>query len=873
MRNSFTVEIDEDMSKENSNFLEQYPSPYLQTKYDGTILRINRVGCVVYGKGVIGESIFSLFVNLKKSNIRKLTSANPLQIEETKMDKTFLFKVVKDINTKTIHLYGFEVTEIPAAGRDITKRKQAEEALRRYEYIVSNSADMLALLDKNYKFLTLNKKYAEAFNKTPAEIVGKTVTEMFGEEFFNAVTKPNADRCMGGEEVKYQGWVEFPSIGLKYIHATYSPYIDTDDNIIGFVVSGSDMTERMRAEDRASRFSQIFEDSVNEIYLFKPDTLKFTQVNSAAQENLGYTIEELHELTPVDIKPEYTAESFAKLIAPLRKGEKRIIVFETVHKRKDQTLYYVEIHLQLMKYDHEELFTAIVLDITERKKRTEQISKLSHAIEQSPVSVMITDTDGNIEYVNSKYIEVSGYTLDEVIGQNPKILNSGEQSDEFYAELWDTISSGKEWRGKFHNKKKNGELFWESATISPVFNANKEITHYIAVKEDITTQRQLEKQLQEAQRLEIVGQLAGGVAHDFNNHLAAIVGYTELCLMSVEKDSPVAKDLWGIMNRARKGANLVGQLLAFSRKQDVSIKSVDLNQIIEETLSFLDPLLGEDIMLVQELEDGIPEIQADTTAIDQIITNLCLNARDAMRGGGKLTISTKLVSIDEEYRKSHINASIGSYIVLSVLDNGSGMDEETMDRIYEPFFTTKQVGEGSGLGLSMVYGLMKQHGGFIECSSKLGKGTEFMIYFAVTESAMKQVDLELGNESLVLGGNETILLVEDDVDVLQIEKRGLERRGYTVFTAENGRDALSIYKKNRNHIDIIVTDVVLPSMNGLDFSQSVHDTDPDARFLFISGYAEGILKQKFNIKKDIEILKKPFKNRDLAFRVREILDG
>ena len=232
-------------------------------------------------------------------------------------------------------------------------------------------------------------------------------------------------------------------------------------------------------------------------------------------------------------------------------------------------------------------------------------------------------------------------------------------------------------------------------------------------------------------------------------------------------------------------------------------------------------------MLIQELDHGIPDIQADPTAVDQIITNLCINARDAMQNGGKITIGTKLVSIDEEYSNSHVEASIGSYVVLSISDDGTGIDEKTLSRIYEPFFTTKEVGKGSGLGLSMVYGLMKQHGGFIECSSELGMGTEFRIYFTVNKSAIKRVESELSDESTVLGGNETILLVEDDVDILQIEKRGLEGRGYTVLSAENGRDALAIYKKNRNHIDIIVTDVVLPSMNGLDFSQSVHDMDPE----------------------------------------------
>ena len=866
MRNSFTVDLNEGMSKEMSNFGEQYPFPYLQTKYDGTIKSINRAGRAVYGKGVMGKSIFSLFANLKKSNIKKLTSANPLQIEETKKDKTFLFKIVKDTDTKTIHLYGF----------DITERKQAEEVLRRYENIVSTSADMLALLDKNYIFLTVNKKYAEAFNKTPTEIVGKTVTEVFGEEFFNTVTKPNADRCMDGEEVNYQGWIEFPSIGLKYIQATYSTYIDTDDNITGFIVSGSDMTERKQAEEKLreseEKFRSLSENSPNMIFIIQKR--KIVYANNKCEEFTGYKVEDL--ISPEFnflslILPEHINLIKKKFVKYERTGEESTMECTLMNKRGERI--ETIINWNQITFMGKKSLLGMVTDITERVKRTDQIRKLSHAVEQSPVSVVITDTKGKIEYVNSKYVEVTGYTLDEVIGKNPRILNSGNQSDEFYSDLWKTISSGKEWRGEFHNRKKNGDLFWESASISPVFNANKKITHYIAVKEDITTQRELEKQLQEVQRIDAVGQLAGGVAHDFNNHLAAIVGYTELCLMSVEKDSQLAEDLRAIINRARQGANLVGQLLAFSRKQVVSIKPVDLNQIVEETLSFIKPLLGEDIMLDEELDHGIPDIQADPTAVDQIITNLCLNARDAMRGGGKITISTKLVSIDEEYSNSHVEALIGDYVVLSVSDDGTGMDEETLSRIYEPFFTTKEVGKGSGLGLSMVYGLMKQHGGFVECSSELGLGTEFKIYFAVTGSAIKHRALKPDEEPVVLGGSETILLVEDDEDVLKIEKSGLEREGYIVLTAENGRDALRLYKKNRKEIDIVVTDVVLPLMSGIDFYESVQDIDPDARFLFISGYAEGILKQKFNFEKDIEILKKPFKNQHMVLKVREILDG
>ncbi len=343
----------------------------------------------------------------------------------------------------------------------------------------------------------------------------------------------------------------------------------------------------------------------------------------------------------------------------------------------------------------------ISTDISERKRMEDQLRKLSQAIEQSPSSIIITDTEGNIQYVNPKFTQVTGYTLEEVVGKNPRILKSDKTSSKEYKQLWDSITSGGEWQGELYNRKKNGECYWELAHFSSIKNPKGIITNFIAFKDEITKIKQIEdeqtklkEQLYHAQRLESVGRLAGGVAHDFNNILTAIIGYGNLVQLEMEENDSARGYVQKILTSAERAAHLTQSLLAFSRKQIINLKPVDVNEIIKNMESLLERLIGEDIRLKIAPVNKKCVVMADSSQIEQVLMNLATNARDAMPDGGFLTIGMEVVELDTEFIKTHGYGTEGKYILISFSDTGVGMDEKTREKIFEPFFTTKEVGKG-----------------------------------------------------------------------------------------------------------------------------------------------------------------------------------
>jgi PAS domain S-box-containing protein len=370
----------------------------------------------------------------------------------------------------------------------------------------------------------------------------------------------------------------------------------------------------------------------------------------------------------------------------------------------------------------------LLQDISTYKRAEGDLRKLFQAIEQSPSSVVITDIQGRIEYVNPKFTEVSGYTYPEVVGKNPSILKSGFTSPEEYRRLWQTISSGKVWRGEFHNRKKSGELFWEMAAIAPVRDGTDRITHFVAVKEDVTERKITEEQLRVSQRLELIGQLTGGIAHDFNNLLGIIVGNLQLLQerpgLDAETGELVADALWS----AQRGAQLTHRLLAFARQQRLHPKVLNVNEVVAELTDLLRRILGERIEIRETLAAEIWETKLDRAQFESALLNLAVNARDAMPEGGTLTITTSNITLPSPAEPRLNDATPGDYVSLSVRDSGSGMPPDVLQRIFEPFFTTKKVGEGSGLGLSMVYGFIRQSSGYVLVDSRPDDGTTVTLY-------------------------------------------------------------------------------------------------------------------------------------------------
>ncbi len=511
-------------------------------------------------------------------------------------------------------------------------------------------------------------------------------------------------------------------------------------------------------------------------------------------------------------------------------------------------------------------------DITASKQAEEDRARLATAVEQAAEAVVITDAEGRIEYANPAFERITGYTRTEFLGQNPRMLRSGRHDAAFYRDLWDTIRAGETWTGRFVNRRKDGTLYQEDATISPVRDSVGKIAHFVGVKRDVTREVFLEAQLRERQKMEAVGQLAGGVAHEFNNVLTAILGCSEIITCDVPAGHPAADHAARIRASAERAAQLVRQLLAFSRRQVVQPRLVDLNKVVTEAVKMLRPLLGEHIRVEAHLEPALGLVHADPSQIELLLTNLSMNAREAMPDGGVLTIETTALDLEQPSPGEHESVAPGRYGTLAVHDTGCGIDAETRAHLFEPFFTTKAPGAGTGLGLATVYGIVQQHDGRIVVHSVPAKGTTFRVYLP---RASAPIEIRPLAAPAARGPRDaaTILLVEDEEEVREVERDILEAEGYTVLTAEHGTAALELCGRGDRLLDLLVTDVVMPGMNGRELAERIVRLHPQARVLFISGYAESFLTTQGNLPPGVVFLAKPFTRTALAAKVRELLQG
>ncbi len=497
--------------------------------------------------------------------------------------------------------------------------------------------------------------------------------------------------------------------------------------------------------------------------------------------------------------------------------------------------------------------------------------QLSAAIEQTAESVFITDTEGTILYVNPAFERTTGYRRAEAVGRTPRLLKSGQQDADFYRAMWTTTSHGGVWQGRFINKKKDGTLYTAEETITPIQDEAGFIVNYVAVKRDVTYQLQLEEQYHQAQKMEAVGRLTAGIAHDFNNSLTVINGFAQLMQFTLPPDAPQRESVNNILEAGRRAANLVSQLLAFSRKQIIEPKVVELNTLVAEMDKMLRRIIGEDIKLKTDLAPDLWPVKIDPTQVDQVIFNLAVNARDAMPAGGRLTIETTNVTLNQAYVHQHAEVTPGHYVMLAISDNGIGMNEEVKQHIFEPFFTTKEVGQGTGLGLATVFGIVKQNGGHIWVYSEPDQGTTFKIYLPrLVEAELPAHSSEQANH--LPQGTETILLVEDEPTVRELASRVLRQQGYTVLEAANGQEALLLAREHRGEIHLLLTDVIMPGMNGKALAGRLASIYPQAKVLFVSGYPDSAMIHHGMLDPGVMFIQKPFSPAALVRKIREVLD-
>jgi PAS domain S-box-containing protein len=493
-------------------------------------------------------------------------------------------------------------------------------------------------------------------------------------------------------------------------------------------------------------------------------------------------------------------------------------------------------------------------------------------VTDAPYGICRCDSTGRLLDANPALTTMLGYSsARELLGKHLAALYSDTQQ---WFELADYLRSTAPFNALIAEwKRKDGSATVVRVSGRTVSNGNTEKTFELFA-EDVTERRALEQQLRQSQKMEAVGRLAGGIAHDFNNLLMVISGYSEFLLERLGSEPSLRGPAQEIANAAGRASSLTRQLLAFSRKQMLAPKILDLNSVVTENLKMLTRMIGEDIDLVMAPADGLGAVRADAGQIEQVIMNLAVNARDAMPSGGKLTIETSNISLDEESARFHQSLKPGDYVMLAISDTGAGMDSETQSRIFEPFFTTKGT-KGTGLGLSTVYGIVKQSGGYIWVYSEAGKGTTFKIYLPrVAEPAESPVQVPIAAESAsVEPGTETILLAEDEANLRYLARQFLERQGYRVIEAADGAVAMQIAVAHEGVIHLLLTDVIMPGMNGRELAQRISEIRPNVKVLYMSGYTENVIGRNGTLDAGVRLLQKPFTLRDLKNKVREVLDS
>ncbi|HUO76657.1 MAG TPA: PAS domain S-box protein [Thermodesulfovibrionales bacterium] len=513
-------------------------------------------------------------------------------------------------------------------------------------------------------------------------------------------------------------------------------------------------------------------------------------------------------------------------------------------------------------------------NITEHRRADEELKVsrrfLETIIETEPECVKLIGRDGHLLMMNRSGLNMIEADTFEQVKEQPIFPLISPKYLKAFKKLTDDVFQGKTGDMVFQMTTLKGRNLWLDSRAVPLRNDRNEIIAMLAITRDITERRKLEEQLRQAQKMEAVGTFAGGIAHDFNNILTAIIGYASILQMKLAENNPLRMNVEHILTSAERGAQLTQRLLAFSRKQIINPKLVDLREIIRKMEHLLIRIMGENIALRTIPADEALMVTVDTGQMEQVLMNLATNARDSMPDGGTLTIETVSTELDEGYAMTHGYGKPGRYAVITVSDTGTGMAEETRVRIFEPFFTTKEIGKGTGLGLSIAYGIMKQHDGYINVYSEPGKGTTFKLYLPQTRSEIKTAHVQ---ESIpFLSGIETILLAEDDSGVRNLTRKVLEESGYTVIEAVDGEDAVSKVTEHKERIQLVILDVVMPKKNGKEVYEEIKKTAPGIRVLFTSGYTANTMQTREFLDKGLHFIPKPVSPKQLLQKVREVLD-
>lgn len=650
------------------------------------------------------------------------------------------------------------------------------------------------------------------------------------------------------------------------------PELKTEDELGHVIHSFNSIAHeltRVSANMRA-----IFNHAVDGIITINAEGV-ITAVNPSASQIFGYAQEELVGKNITMLMPEqYRARHEAGLALRLSGGKSSILgqAVEIEGLHKDGSIFPIDLSVNEMTISGDEtMFIGMVCDIKSRKDREAEIRRLAAVVEQAVESIVITDADGVIQYINPAFEELNGYTLDEAIGQTPGILKSGKEREGFYADMWETIKAGGIWRAQLTNKRKDGTYYDAEHVISPIFDTSGEISNFVGFQRNITAEKALQNQMEHTQRLESLGVLAGGIAHDFNNILTAIMGNVALAERRLDASSPAMDFLSRVEESTQSAANLCKQMLAYSGKGKFEIKPINLSDLVEDISRLMEVSIKKNVLLRYHIAPSLPAIEADESQLQQVILNLITNANEAIEDrSGVISLTTGMMYADSDYLLStYTNTALpeGRYVYLEVSDTGCGMDAKTIGRIFDPFFTTKFTGRG--LGMSAVVGIINSHRGALKVYSEVNRGTTFKILLPASgkEAFLTKEKLNISEN---WQGHGTVLIVDDEDTIREVAAIMLEDMGYKTLTAVDGLEAVKIYKQYQSEICCVLLDMTMPRMDGSRCFNKLRKINPDVQVILSSGYTELDAAPEFIGKGLSGFIQKPYTPEALQEKMQEV---
>ncbi|MBW2303262.1 MAG: PAS domain S-box protein [Deltaproteobacteria bacterium] len=760
--------------------------------------------------------------------------------------------------------------------RDITEKMLSRKALEKEKALLGQlfeSSQMAIVMGgEKGRILRINKAFTRMFGYTPKEALGRRVKDLIIPEEYHEEAERHRRRVCDGEITEYEAIRKRKDGSRLDVSIFMSPiYIRGEQT--GAYILYQDITDRKRTEralqESEKKYRTLFNQIGDAVLIFDQDTMEILDCNQSAIDRYGYTREEWRTMKPYDLHPPEDLEEVKRNIQ-----NTTFMPHWYTHLTKDGKRIPVEIYSNVITLDQRRICISIIRDVSERKAVEDQLrrseEKFRRLAENSPFGLSIMNRRGEFEYFNRRFTEILGYTLADIPDKNTWFRKA--YPDPAYRErvmaAWENdmagVKAGIPGERSFTVRCKDGKekvILFRNVEMAD----GKQYMTY----EDVTERKRLEIQLRQAQKMEAIGTLAGGIAHDFNNILSGVIGYAELALEEVERGTTLEKDIRRVLEAGTRAKDLVNQILAFSRQREQELRPMQIGPVIKEALKLLRASIPSTIDIRQDIR-GDPLVMADPTQIHQILMNLCTNACHAMEeGGGVLEVGLKQVYLDRNFTSRHPEIAPGSYMQLTVKDTGSGIPPEIMDRIFDPFFTTKGEAKGTGMGLSVVHGIVKAHGGTITAYSEHGRGSTFHVFLPVVDESGT---IERGTDQPLQTGTERILFVDDEEFQVDLGKQMLERLGYKVTVRTSSVEALKLFRSNPYDFDLVITDMTMPGMTGDVLARELIAERPDIPVILCTGFSTQITEEKALEMGIRAFVMKPIIMSEISHTIRRVLE-